>query len=360
MKIKECPNTFSCDFTQYPDTVWLKCREKPFTIYGLYKPYESEHFMRIPQEVAERTNDGVKDLNYQTSGGRITFSTDSPYIAIHSVQPTFNIMRHMPRSGNAGFDLYLCDEYKEQIYAGSLFASVSKNEYYYTTVNSRTSLGKKQNYVLNFPLYERCDDVYIGFHPDSEVDVFEDAYTGDAPLVFYGSSITQGGCVSRPGLVYTAHISRKYHRDYINLGFSGSCKGEDAICEYMAGLNMSVFVCDYDHNAPNPDHLRKTHYKVYETIRKKQPDLPYVMVSKPDVLWYPGFIENKNIIIDSYSKALALGDKNVYFVDGSSFFEGDYYDSCTVDTTHPNDLGHYLMAKYIGETIGEIISKEKQ
>lgn len=358
MKASEFKDTYKFDFKDYPDAVWFNIRKTPFKIYGLYKPLENEHFVRLPYEVAANTNEGVKDLYLNTSGGRFSFATDSPYIAIHALQPTLYVMPHMPRTGSAGFDAYVCDENKDQVYVGTFFANVRSSQEYFASINSRTNFGKVFNYVIDFPLYEKVDDVYIGVHKDAEIDVYDTPYTDDLPIVFYGSSITQGGCVSRPGLMYPNILSRRFHRDIINLGFSGSCRGEQTILDYMANLKMSVFVCDYDHNAPTSDHLRKTHYNVYETIRKKNPDLPFIMVSKPDVLWFPDSLERKNIILDSYNKALSLGDKNVYFVDGFKMFEGDYYDSCTVDNTHPNDLGHYLMAKHIGEAIEEIIEKE--
>lgn len=45
------------------------------------------------------------------------------------------------------------------------------------------------------------------------------------PVVYYGSSITQGVGVSRPGNCYEAMISRRFHLDFINLGFSGNARG---------------------------------------------------------------------------------------------------------------------------------------
>ena len=75
------------------------------------------------------------------------------------------------------------------------------------------------------------------------------------PVVYYGSSITQGGCASKPGSSYESILSRRFDCDYINLGFSGTAKGEDEIVDYIKGLEMSVFVMDYDHNAPTTEHL---------------------------------------------------------------------------------------------------------
>ena len=128
------------------------------------------------------------------------------------------------------------------------------------------------------------------------------------------------------------------------------------MAEYIAGLDMSVFVCDYDHNAPNPAHLLDTYERFYHIIRKKRPDLPYVMVSKPDVDGREKDGEaRKKIIIDAYDRARAAGDRNVYFIDGETLFEGDCREDCTVDGTHPNDLGFYRMGRVIGDLLEKLI-----
>jgi hypothetical protein len=49
--------------------------------------------------------------------------------------------------------------------------------------------------------------------------------------------------------------------------------------------------------------------------------------------------------MQTYQKAVAEGDPNVYFVDGASIFAGDESDGCTVDGCHPNDLGFYRFSR---------------
>ena len=76
------------------------------------------------------------------------------------------------------------------------------------------------------------------------------------------------------------------------------------------------------------------------------------MVSKPDCLVSPkGVISRRNVIADSFREARARGDENVYFIDGEGMFRGPAEDSCTVDGTHPNDLGMWKMADAIGRML---------
>jgi len=108
-------------------------------------------------------------------------------------------------------------------------------------------------------------------------------------------------------------------------------------------------VCDYDHNAPNVDHLQETHFDFYETIRKKQPHIPYIMISRPTFYANPEInSKRRSVIYESYQKALACGDQRVFFIDGETLMQGEFMESCTSDGIHANDLGFFRMAQVIG------------
>lgn len=327
------------------DVHWFDSKSAPIEVCGLAVHEAGDRFRRMPQEVADHTNDGVAYLNTNTAGGRIRFRTNSPYVAIKAVMPDNGTMPHITMTGQSGFDLYRSDDGKYQ-YAASYIPG-GRNHGYESCIWTD---GKMHTYTINMPLYDPVEELFVGLAESAELESPE-AYCYERPVVYYGSSITQGGCASRPGNAYQAMISRKLNCDFINLGFSGSGRGETAVVEYMASLDMLVFVSDYDHNAPDAEHLRNTHYRMYETIRAAHPDVPYIMVSKPD--FHPGTAdeERRQIIIDSFTKAKESGDKNVYFVDGARIFDGEFSDSCTVDGCHPNDLGFYRMAIKIGEAV---------
>jgi hypothetical protein len=205
--------------------------------------------------------------------------------------------------------------------------------------------------------YSGFTELYIGLQETAKVGGGA-KYAYDKPIVYYGSSITQGGCASRPGTCYEAIISRKLNVDHINLGFSGAGKGEKAIVDYMASLDPLIFVCDYDHNAPNIEHLEPTHLNLYETFRASHPTTPYVMVTKPDFAKPRDTTDEakrRAVIHKNFMKGIEKGDKNLYFIDGESFFAG-YADGgdCTVDGCHPTDLGFFSMAKRFYEEICKI------
>ena len=328
----------------------------PIQLYGLQKASRDTCFLRMPPEIAKNTSDGVNALNAFTAGGRVRFSTDSSYIAIKVKMPAVHPMYHMPTSGVSGFDLYI------DAPAGSYFRGVLPPDYSFTggEFEAWIDLGERvlRSYTIHFPLYDNVDQLYIGLQERAQVSSGL-AYTYDKPIVYYGSSITQGGCASRPGLSYQNMISRRLNVDHINLGFSGNGKAEDAIVNYMATLDPLIFVSDYDHNAPSLDHLDHTHRNLYQTVRAAHPELPYIMISKPDFLT-KDCIARRKIIHDHFMEGIAQGDRNLYFIDGESFF-GSTYDKgdCTVDGCHPNDHGFALMAERIGNVINMILKEQR-
>ncbi len=143
------------------------------------------------------------------------------------------------------------------------------------------------------------------------------------------------------------------------MGFSGNAKGETAIAEWMATLPISVFVCDYDHNAPTAEHLEATHYNMYEIIRKKNPGVPYIMIIRPNYWYaYKNFDEvmaRRDVVMSSYLKARQNSDKNVWFIDGMSFFADYRQNEYVLDGVHPQDAGYIRMAEGIGSVICHIL-----
>lgn len=328
------------------DADYYDVREAPFKVYGLYDYKNEPEFKRLPDEIGMNVNGGVAALYKDTAGGRIRFCTDSDVIVLKAVMGTPHRFSHMPRTGAAGFDLYIDDPENGSRYHRTFVPPFDLETGYASRIKLYT---KKLRYItINFPLYNKVKDVFIGVSKGSTVGEGL-SYRSDLPIVYYGSSITQGGCASRPGNCYQNIISRRMNLDHINLGFSGSGCGEDSIVEYMSKLPMIAFVSDYDHNAPNVEHLRNTHLKMYKKIRENNPTVPYIMISRSDFdCAYNENILRRDVIFETYRYARQSGDTNVYYIDGASVFRGPYEDMCTVDGSHPNDLGFALMADAIG------------
>ena len=344
MKISEIDRAHAVE-TNIGDenTVFLDVRQAPFTIHGvLPADEETPYYHRMPQPVADASNDGVSQLNHHTAGGRVRFMSNSPYVAIHTRQAEVLQMSHMTICGSGGFDLYASEDGGEDEYMGTFKPGFFMQEGYDSIVRLPDS--RMRLFTIHMPLYGGVNELQVGL--DKEADVLPaPAYAIEKPVVYYGSSITQGGCASRPGTSYQAILSRALQCDHINLGFSGSARGEQATAQHIASLDMSAFVMDYDHNARSPEELQATHEPFYQTVRKAHPDMPIIMVSQPKVKLNEDGLQRIAIIRHTYEKALAAGDRNVYFVDGRTFFDCFAGDCATVDGAHPNDFGFVCMAQ---------------
>ena len=349
--------------TCLPDTtmsspVYIDVRTAPISLHGFCEP-----FCRVPEDVAKATSEGVTEISKLSAGGRIRFRTDSDYIVIHAVLGSVSFTGNSSPNACGSFDIYLKENGK-QVFRGVYFPSQGKGKSY---VESRLKFHNKEmkDVTLYCPLNASLKEVYIGLCEGSEL-LPASPYTHEKPIVFYGSSIVHGGG-SRPSSPYTSVVSRRLDSEYINLGFGGNAKAEKAIMEYMAGLDMSAFVYDYDHNAPTFEYLRDTHYEGYRIIRSKNPDVPIIMASRPDywtrnyTLEYYGIEETekrRSLIEENYRRALAEGDKNVYFVDGSKMYPEELRHECSSDGCHPNDLGYHFMANAFEAVLRPLLEKK--
>ena len=321
---------------------FYNCLDERFDIYGVY--YEDGKFRRMPEKVAETVSEGVCRLHAHTAGGRIRFKTNSPYVAISVVLNKLDKWDHFAMTGFAGFDLYSNNDYVRT------FRPPSTTVDRYESVLDLPNEGL-QEITINMPLYSEVHELYIGLDENAVIEKAE-AYVNEKPVVYYGSSITQGGCASRPGRSYQSIINSRFNCDHINLGFSGSAKGEDTMIDYIKNLEMSVFVYDYDFNAPSVEHLEDTHEKMFKAIREAHPDMPIIIMTAPKFIREEKIEARMRVIKKTYDNAVANGDKNVYFILGSDLMvlcgnEG------TVDGTHPTDYGFASMAKVLGDLIEE-------
>ena len=85
---------------------WYDCKESFLGLTGIVWSNDDKTFLRIPRNVAENVSGGVCFLNSHTAGGKLRFSTNSPYVAIKPVYSGLGKMGHFAPSGSIGFDLY--------------------------------------------------------------------------------------------------------------------------------------------------------------------------------------------------------------------------------------------------------------
>jgi len=203
--------------------------------------------------------------------------------------------------------------------------------------------------TIYLPLYSSARVTGIKLEAGSKVEAAS-PYAVARPIVYYGSSITQGGCASNAGGSYQAILGRWLNVDFVNLGFSGKGLGEPAVARAVAEIDAAVFVLDYWAN-PSVEVLRETLPGFVDVIRAKHPETPIVI---PGPYWEPAdensaegkkVFEGKREVLEKFvEERRASGDLKIQFVDGYSLLgPGDSFG--LVDGRHANSAGFYLMAK---------------
>ena len=315
--------------------------EKPVKVYGIPFFEEKKKLERVPEQLREGLGGYMPHLGRRCPGARAEFRTNSPEITVKVIFDTL--------SWDIGMSIFSCQSayiyigsHTTSRYAGHVYAeSYDKKE----CVREFEKSGEFEDVQIFLPRNEAVKDIIIGIEDGCEIaDPTPYKYT--SPVMFYGSSITEGGCCSKISNAYSSIISRRLDIDFYNFGFSGSCRGETEMAEYINTIEKSALVYDYDHNAPDEEHLRKTHEPFFRLIREKNPDLPVIMTTMP-LFWESEHCERTEIIRTTYENALRDGDKNVYFIDGGTFFPPENRVFCTNDNVHPNDLGMLYMANAI-------------
>lgn len=313
-------------------------------------------YRRLPLKPAGGLPQAVDKLANCTAGGQISFQSDSNQIAVQVELSGRAGMPHMPATGQCGFDLYIGPPFAQR------FHSVAKYEHTktsYEVLLFEHPERRIRNFALNFPLYQGVKRLRIGLGTEASIKP-PIPWSAEGRIVFYGTSITQGGCASRPGMAYTNIISRALNMDVINLGFSGSGRGEPEVISAVADVTEpKLFVLDYEANAGGE--LAKTLPVAIRVLRSKHADVPVIVVSRIAyskrithecfLRWCESTRDMQAQLVEELRRA---GDTNIHFVDGSLFLGSDF-DECTVDGSHPNDLGFMRIAKAMEREIRDVL-----
>jgi lysophospholipase L1-like esterase len=338
--------------------IWFDPMTEPFQLIGFEWIKNDGVFRRLPLYPNWEIPEAVDDLANQTAGGQLRFRTNSNKIFLNVKLSNGSNMYHMPPTGQSGFDLYVEDKGEQRYKQTSRFDHGAKE---YGAVFDVGNENRFQAFTINFPLYNAVDALSIGIE-DNTVIKEARPFKVRGKVVIYGTSITQGGCVSRPGMAYSNILSRKLDVEFVNLGFSGNGKGEPEIAHIINQISdVRLVILDYEANANNT--IQGNIGPFVDILRGEHPDVPILIMSKIRVAYAVEGSEALERLLGNrdYLKEMVLnrekaGDKNIYFIDGSTVLGDDYYE-CTVDRIHPTDLGSYRIAGALLEGIQKILKK---
>ena len=308
-----------------------------------------EHYYdRLPAGVTTNVNGGVRAMKHHTSGMQFRFSTDSKKLSFKWVPYDRNLaMDHMPATGVSGIDVYRFDaKCGRWLYVKTGRITNAKGAQMQIPWTPDTPC------LVNLPLYNGVREFSLGVEPSATVSALGPRKSGiDKPVVFYGTSITHGGCCSRPGLAFVNIVGRDLDVPVVNLGFSGSGVMEFEMSEHLARIDASCYVLDclWNMTIKGVGRSVEVNYEPFiRNLRAKRPDVPIVMAEACDV--YCGGQDAKDKYVKQlYDKLVAEGWKNLVYLPKDNMYTGDL--EGTVDGVHPNDWGMMSLARAFGGAV---------
>ncbi len=309
---------------------------------------------RLPSHAKERVRPEVWSLSTHSSGLVVYFSSDATSIHVRWNLRYNNEMPHMAATGVKGVDLYAWNEGKWHfINCGRPSGEENESE----LISGMDSTWKE--FLLYLPLYDGIDSLFIGIDRESEIRSPEESKFTGKPIVFYGTSITQGGCATRPGMSYTSIIERKLGREVINLGFSGNGRMEPELAELMAEIDAACYVIDCLPNLNSEQVIERT-IPFVKFLKSIHPDIPLLLIESaiPEKAFFNqesrNEVEAKNKnLFSSFQQLQQQGIEQIYYVPQEKLL--GYDREATVDGVHYTDLGFMRYANRIVQYLEGIL-----
>jgi len=314
---------------------------------------------RLPISYKEKVREPVWDLSKASAGITVRFHSNSTTINLKWTVLNDLDMSHMAATGIKGIDLYTKynNKWRYVTTAGALVGlktyqnksipADSINEY--ELIKNMTP--EFREYKLFLPLYDGVTKLEVGI--DSTASIEKASPSTVKPIVFYGTSITQGGCASRPGMAHTNIISRKLDVDCINYGFSGNGRMETPIVELISEIDAHFYVIECMQNM-NSEQVSERVRPLVDMIRSNHPYTPIVLVE--NMMYTTAFldqtiettlIQENEALKNEFDKIIKRGTPNIFYIKDNKDFLSD--NEGTVDGVHLTDLGFLRYAEYLIE-----------
>ncbi|MCZ7646867.1 MAG: SGNH/GDSL hydrolase family protein [Planctomycetota bacterium] len=338
------------------ELTWRAPDTAPFELTGFPWHARDRVYRRLPVKPAHPIREPVDNLAWCTAGGQIRFASDSPRVSVRVQLRAPAGMVHMPATGQCGFDLYVGPP--EAVWYGNTTKYPIREDRYEIELFKHADRAMRA-FTLYFPLYQGVQSVELGLEPGARLEA-PPARAREGRVVVYGTSITQGGCASRPGMCYTNILSRALNLDFVNLGFSGNGKGEPELARLILEIEKPIlYILDYEANT-DLDGLKATLDPFIRILRETRPALPILALSRipfaADRIHADraqARIERRDFISATVARLKREGDANLHFLDGGELLAVGGYEG-TVDGVHPTDLGFWSMAQALEPVVRKL------
>ena len=329
-------------------TMWYDARS--LTIEGrgwpesaLESPYD-----RLPAKAKKMVRAPVWSLSHHSAGICVRFGTTARSIQIQWTLRSGSLaMPHMAATGVSGVDLYAKDAAGRWHYCGTGRPhGVTNKASFWVHIENPVECR------VYLPLYNGTKELLIGIPKEEKIEPMDDAAARGKPIVFYGTSITQGGCASRTGMAYPSIVGRLLNMPVVNLGFSGNGKMDMELADLMAEIDARLYVVDTLWNM-SPELVRERAEPFITRLHSLKPDVPILVCEdcnyRDDVPTPKG-----QILREVVEKLRGQGMTNLHFLSAKGMLGED--EEGTVDGCHPTDLGMLRMARVFSGAIAKILS----
>lgn len=351
--------------------IWYNPQKPPFLLSGF--PYFEKDgvYRRLPLNPPCELPEAVYYLADETSGGQIRFHGKfrklTLRVSLASKPLYFNTKSpHLSRTSKCGFDLYLASGEGEYEFFG-VTKDYTGEELYYESTLIDLNEPIEVDALINFPLYGAVDKVLLGFDDEAEISEPEKKFEGEKKIVFYGGSIEQGACASRPGMCEANILSRWLSREVYNLGFNSSGKAEESVARVIAEIrDIGAFVISTEGNCPSGEYLYENLGKFIEILREAHPRVPIILMP---------FVESgaerliaskgddrrlkREAQIKLVEERKASGDENIYLhlreSDADTFEGHSITPDRVVDGLHQTDYGYLETAKGLYKLLKNLV-----
>lgn len=337
--------------------LWHQPDRAPFRLSGFAWYAQERMYRRLPRKPADALPKAVDDLANNTAGGQASFTTNSRILKLDAELAGTVTMDHMAPTGSRGFDVYVGLPRRQRFLAVTRFAVKDKA---CEVVLFQSKQARWRTFTINFPLYQGVRKLRIGLEASALIKA-PPPFASRRPIVIYGTSITQGGCAARPGMVFTNILGRRLNAEVINLGFSGSGQAELEVARTIATIpDPALLIMDCDANCSD-DILKNRLPEFIAILRAAHPKTPILVVSRIRfaACWVDPHAERLRKKRMNFQRHLVerrqkQGDRHIHFLDGGSILGKDG-DECTVDGVHATDLGFFRMAEGMEPVIRRLV-----
>lgn len=316
-------------------------------------------FDRLPARAARIVRPAVWSLSKHSAGLCLRFETDATELQVRWELTSADLaMPHMPATGVSGVDLYVHTESGWKWLANGRPTAQTN----LATLVTGLPIGRR-DYLLYLPLYNGVKSLDVGI-PHAAQMWRRSIHSDRKPIVFWGTSITQGGCASRPGMVHTAILGRRLNRPVINLGFSGNGQLEAEMATLLAELDASLFVIDCLPNVTSKE-IEERLGPAVRIIRQRHANTPILLVE--DRTYSNAYLveasRGRNQTSRSAQRTVWESLRkdqvpHVHLLPGE-WLLGDDSES-TVDSSHPTDLGFWRQANAMEPALRQLVGETSQ